>query len=135
MYAIRSYYAPTGKPGTLAANQDTKVVPGGRAEAKAENGSGARHQANQLRQITIDNRQRTGGVNARLGGSVGSQAAVQVEVVRRDVQHDGGGSRYRRTAFQLEAGQLQHVMAGSRIEELERRRAEVPADCRTRAGA
>ncbi len=84
--------------------------------------------------VAVDHRGLGMGVDARLGRGVALDRAVAVEMIGRDVEDGRRRQLQRLGGLELEAGQLQHVELGLRVEQVQRRRAEVAADAGAQAG-
>ncbi len=115
-------------------SQDVVRAAGGmEREAQAPPGQ-ARHRRDQ-RIVGVEHGGAAAPEDARLRGGVIGDRVVAIEVIGRYVQHRGGLERERFGRIELVARQLQDVELRARVEQLERRLAEVPADARAPAGA
>jgi hypothetical protein len=81
-------------------------------EARADRGPGGQTHRDGVLAVVDGHGART--VDAPLVGGVGPERAVPVDVVRGDVEHDGGVRSDRRAPVELEARQLdgEHVLVG-----------------------
>ena len=117
-----------GQPGFAADVQEAEAVQFRLAEAPADHLDPGSHQGNRQGVVPVHYHLVTAAKNAVLGGMIGGHAAVPVQVIGADVEHGGHGQAELAGAFELEAGELQHVEFTTVRQQVQRGCTEIAAD-------